>query len=1335
MEQFLTNIKFCIQSKISTKINYYLFKKIMLEELIPYYPDLSHNDAQLILYAMAEFNTLEAKIGVEKRVKPGEYYKHQQVLSRLSKIRDRILLLAETGTGKTCGFVSFDELLKSDTDLFKAYYYITLDSLIETSKRQIICKCTNNKYINDKGRSGAKKNEVAKSDRDSFKENYILMNYYELYIEIVGKSADELREKFGHCVFNMDEITEIINVDYTTANKVGVTNGIITWEETINQELLMLNTITDIDDPRIRYAHKEKKFNEYEYAEKVRIELGMEKHFHYSPCAQYIQIWRMLHAVQDISKAILATGTIIKNRPSEALIIANLALPMDKQFNLAEFASNIFTYNLKRFAPYLNGLISYVKSSNIVAKPNYIGKKLPIKYNIMYPVDDTSDYPEIKTREFNSGIVLYKVELFNHQARKFYSNIQEIMNNKIESSDEQYICYVDTNGNYGNEARFHSGGLNFLCESLLNRMNCAAVFSEIYRIELSAYRNGGEKGPGVCFNYLPLTNTVLDPLKKIFSTGGVFEVLHEEKHFEFLHKTITGSGYCETISSKVSVMSYKPRAVFLTGETKRETIDLILDFAGSPDNVGGKYIQFINGSKVLNIGINVKNGKRFTRAYPGWNEADDKQAKDRVFREDSHDEIRKQIVQDIYNETGELLDLYHPRVNELVKIDVYNMCAFSRFFYVANSTIEYDVGNLPKFPKPKLFDLVNRTVVHEIINGEKNFLLKFDKIYHLVGFTDNPDILKYNNTQVLEYCKYGETLELDVDISRDLSNLTIDRKYIIFCYSGVVSVYRYDKDIKNKFEDNLLLYHDNCDFMKNYMNGIYINECKLIRLLHTDIVLGDAVEGRDYKLYNVNMKYLSSSEEKYIELEKKSFPARRLLRIFKRSALDYKVNKIRTYHDDGVDYSLDCDYDVSNYTGICEALPGKSEDSFIYEDGNEFWTNYEVLYSANIIDECKEKIIHILSINNRIRISDIFRELLVTCNRDYFINMAIYDLVSNRYKICDTFGISSYICSNDYELFLNREFPKMITNIPHSFTDSTRNLIAIKNNPDYRTFFDDDKLIIEDIESLHVDVTNEYSNDILLNEIIQRMKKMTYSSYKVLLERCFTRIAYDYYRRTGLYNSDANQKKQVDDLVCGVIFSVRCVGHILSSGEKIFFHNQQKTSKNDKYNESNALLNFLGEISILSINQTEAKWIVVNKEEEIDFLKDIAVGFIRDKIDSILTKETTIIRVTDGTQSNFTFHSQYYLSKYNGTYRIIGPNINRNIANIGHADIKPHLENILRSYLCGDITGVYYNNIMALNYTRISALLQPSIFNKDLLKEFFIDNNLVFKFSLDEINV
>ena len=35
------------------------------------------------------------------------------------------------------------------------------------------------------------------------------MNYYELYIEIVGKSADELREKFGHCVFNMDEITEI----------------------------------------------------------------------------------------------------------------------------------------------------------------------------------------------------------------------------------------------------------------------------------------------------------------------------------------------------------------------------------------------------------------------------------------------------------------------------------------------------------------------------------------------------------------------------------------------------------------------------------------------------------------------------------------------------------------------------------------------------------------------------------------------------------------------------------------------------------------------------------------------------------------------------------------------------------------------------------------------------------------------------------------------------------------------------------------------------------------------------------------------------------------------
>lgn len=1300
----------------------------MLEELIPYYPDLSHNDAQLILYGMAEFNVLEAKKGIEKRVKPGEYYKHQQVLSRKAMISNRILSLAETGTGKTCGFVSFDELLKDNTDLFKKYYYVTLDNLIDSSKRQIICKCTDNKYINDKGGLKAKKAEILKSNKDSFKENYVLMNYYELYTEIVGRSAAELREKFGHCVFNLDELPDIINVDFTTVTKIeNDKDGIIIWNEAISQELIMLNSITDLDDPRIRYANKNKEFNNYEYAEKKRIELGMDQVFYYNGFAQYIQIWRMLHAVQDISKVIAGTGTIIKNRPSEALIIANLLLPLDKQFNLSDFSANVFTYNLKKFTPYLNGLISYVKSSNVVAKAKYMGKKLPIKYKVLYPEDDTSDNPRILVREFNSDYTVYKVELFMHQARKFYFNSEDIMSKKIESKDNQYICYVDTNGSYGTEASNHVGGLNFLSNNILSRMECSAVFSEIYRIELSAYHKAiseGKEGPGVCFNYLPLTDTVLHVLKQIFSTGGLFDVLSEDKDFEFLTQISSGTGYCDMVSSKISYLRPKPRAVFLTGKTSRETIDLILDFAGSPDNVDGKYIQFINGSKVMNVGVNVKNSKRFTRAYSGWNEADDKQAKDRVFREDGFDELRKKYVKDIYEKEGRVVDLYDEEVNQSIAVEVYNMCAFSRFYFIKRSNIEI-INSTPVFPSVNLYETKNIdgniNVVSEIINGETNYLLNLGKIYHLIGFTDNIKISRYHGIQVLEFCKYGDELILDVEISKDLNNLLKGSKYIVLCRAGIIFVHEYNDVFKSALNNGLILYHDN--FMRNYMNGTYIDEFQLIQLIQKENSLDE------YKLYPITMKYLSSSEEQYIELEKKSFPARRMLRIFKRFAIDNKVNKQRTYHDDGVDYSLDCDYDVCNYTSISEVLPEESKDSFIYKDGNKFWTNYEILYSANIIDECKQKIIEMISIKHRVKISSIFRELLPKYLREYFINMAIYYLISERYKIYDSFGMICYICSSNDELFLNREFPKIISNIVNRFNENTKSLIAITNNPDYREFFNNDMIIIEEIEDLHVDVMNEKSKEYLLYNIIEKMKNMTYISYRLLLERSLTRIAYETYRSLGV-KTDLYQKKQVDDLICGIIFAVRRFKYVRPDGEIFFFHNQQTKKINHKYSEATNLLKFSGEIRVLTINGNNPKWITTNDE----FLRNYASAEIERRVDKIKTINLNVIRISDGYEGFITIKSDYYLSLYNGIFRIMGPSFSRDIKSISDTIIKSHLLNIFNSLLCQDLSKTYYNNDrMNENYRIISTLLVS--FNKELLKKFFIDNGLFFNFSINEIDV
>lgn len=106
----------------------------MLHDLLPLFPKLKSNDSQLVLHSMAEFHTLEAKKQIEKRAKPGEYYRHQLVVSRIMYLKDRMFLIHEPGTGKSCTFTVTDESFKGSTNLFKRYYIVTSSSLIDSMR-------------------------------------------------------------------------------------------------------------------------------------------------------------------------------------------------------------------------------------------------------------------------------------------------------------------------------------------------------------------------------------------------------------------------------------------------------------------------------------------------------------------------------------------------------------------------------------------------------------------------------------------------------------------------------------------------------------------------------------------------------------------------------------------------------------------------------------------------------------------------------------------------------------------------------------------------------------------------------------------------------------------------------------------------------------------------------------------------------------------------------------------------------------------------------------------------------------------------------------------------
>lgn len=1298
----------------------------MLHDLIPFYPKLEANDSQLVLYSLAEFKKLEASKATEKRVKPGEYYKHQLIRSRLMFLKDRQFLIDEPGTGKSCTITLSNEAFKDSTNIFKKYYMVVYSSLIDAMKYQIICKCTDNKYINDEGGGKSTKSQVRNSGRESFKSNYELLSYNDMYKKILGKTAAEIQEEFNYSIFNFDEITGVVTLGFSTTIKKENTNGSITWIERPASFLTMLYSIKDMDDERIiNYPNS------------------------------YVQLWRMFHCVQN-SKITIASGTPIMNRTIEFLILCNLLLPLDKQFNLEEFGKNIFYYNLKKYTPYLNGIITYIKASNVVAKANYMGKVLQHKYLVEYPLDDTSDNPQIGIKKYDSRSILYRVEMFGYQANKIYKNKTEIYSEQIASETNQYICYVDFKDKTSIEANNDQKTLELLTQPGINglnvRMNSCAIFSEIFRIEkraLEESRRNGKPGPRVCFNYMNLTESGIGSLKKLFASSGIFEVIED---FTFL-KTI-GGDYCNIGGLSFRNITKKPRAVFLTGfDSNPEQRDKILQLAGSPDNIHGEYIQFIDGSSVMGIGVNVKSSSRFMRVLPEWNDAKDKQSRDRVFREDAHDEIRKEMADDIAVRTGE-----RPNPYDLdVYIDVYNFCGFCRYFYINTKFVSKflpDMKLSPKCPFNIDTDITSgrKTITTEkIFNGKTSMLIGNTSngdnmnVVHLVGFCESGTGKSIHHKQILDYCTTGEipyveiSKKTDIEISADLYNLTVDHFDIILCIAGIIYVSPFNSQIKEYISNKILLYHTNCEFMNLYSNGTYEEECYAIVMKDNKkdktLIPEGAVLNEDYELIEVDMLYISPSERQYIQMEEKSFGSRRLLRIAKRTAIDCVVDYERIYNVNDVNGSLECDYEDCKYTCSSTVLTDKSDESFLYENGKTNWTNYEVLYSDSIIKECKENIIKMFNNQTKIEISEIFNKLLPKCGREYFVNMAIYDLIVNKIKIKDSFGFNSYISNSEYELFLTRDFPKLISNGPDNTGEYIKKLIAVENQPDYRTFHSIDDDIIDQIEKISFNPSTPDYENLMIKSIIEKISLLKmYPSNIILIEKCFGRIAYN---RTvsDQFRNPEFKELPVDEYITGYIYPIRCFSTQNPDGSKIFFHNHPEINVISKQGEISKLIKGTNPIRVFYVKQGKPAWRDATKEESVK-LKEKVILEIAERLDTLITKTITV-PLQNGTSITNNYKSSYYISYNKGIYRLaaVTKGTGENLETVTDNSIITCLNWFKTSaflYIPGNYQAIERLEHVIANPEKKSK--KSGMGRNDLLINFFRDNGLIFTVGIEDLS-
>lgn len=1298
----------------------------MLEQLIPYYPSFKENDSQLVFNGLAEIHTLEATKGVEKRVTKGEYYKHQRIEARMMQMTDRLLKMSDPGTGKTGGFIVTDELIKDLTNLFRNFFYVTPSNLEESTKRQIICKLTNNKYINDqRGFGGSTIAEVRRSDKESFTDNYTMITYGEIFKTLQGKTVVQLQEMYNYSVFNIDEITRIITLHLVNVTPKTNNNGLVGWIEKLGCEELRIikniKRIEDLDDYRIINSD-----------------------------IKYIQFWRLFHAIKN-SKVILASGTPINNRGAEFFLIMNLIEDLDHQFDVELFANNVFRYNMIKYAPYLNGMISYVKASNVVARPNYIGTLLNRKYRVEYPMDETSENPAIGIREYNSQFILYKIELHGFQSKIIYANRQTIYSDQITSMTSQYLCYVDKYGRTGSDANNDNITLMDLnkpgFEGILMRQYCCSMFTNLVKIEyyaLAAAIAEGKPGPGVCFNYMSLTDTAIGSLKILFKIAG-FQVLED---FNFLEET--GGDYCNI--GKVTFRglpkrcnTIPPRVVFLTGDSSSNDHirSQILQIAGSKDNVYGEYIQWIGGSSVMGVGVNVGNALRMTRPIPEWNEAKDRQSRDRVFREDSSDGIREIMADDIAVKTG-----VRPNIYDFdVFIDVYNMCAFCRYFYINTNDVGYFIkGNKIDAPQPFQRTVDGTITIDRMNDGKIGMLIDPMKVYHLVGFMKSGEADYLNIKLVSEFANNGENLQNNIlkktklIISKDLGNLTMTHMDIIISESGILRVFRLNEEFKALLADHVLIYHDDCHLLVESQVGFYQDIAKAIIFktkppvtqLPNNIQFGTiptrAVVGIDYELLSVSMDYVSPSERQYIQVEEKSFASKRILRYAKQFALDGISNTERNFNPKDKDGSIECDYQECKYKLSSNILSGKSSDAFIYEGGGLFWSNYEVLYSSLIIDECKDKIIQMLKLKDKVTISEIIDELLPNVGREYFINMAIYELIIGKLSIPDSFGTTSYICANNNEIYISRYFPKLIKAATDNTGDYTKKLIAVENNPDYRLLHNIDDSIIDEIEKIYLDPRTPDYDTYMLGAIVSKISqfKMYLSNLK-LIEQCFGRIAYT--RSTNpAHQLPEYMEKPIDRFIAGEIYSIRCFGINDSSGVKIFFHNQPQVNIMSNQGKIAKLLNASDKFRIFFLDGNKPNWKNATVEETTK-LKNEAQKDIKKRIEAKITKEFTIQNPNGQIQTQ-NFSTMYYVTYYNGNYRLatkMKPT-GKEFSSFDASDINPCIEWMEKS-----IWGIIPQNQVTILAIRNAVLSGKESERNELMLKLFKDNDLVFFFSMEAL--
>ena len=633
-------------------------ENVELEDLVYTYPEYNDEAIQREISEKEEFREIRATVS-ERVPKPGELYSHQKFLKRLMLQYDVQLVMWGAGLGKTCGYVAVTEHYKAiaaaleeirreseiDQGLFppykRVYILVKGQNLIDETKHQILCKCTDGDYIteqiiNSKTETARKMNVTR-----SISKYYTITTYGDFANTVFNMTDEQLHIEFDNSIFIVDEVHNIND------DKSG---GFIRRN--------------DIGNPYYAYMKKKK-----EKIMKSRL--------------IYDQLWRLFHLVRP-RKVMLLSATPMINDASEIGPKMNLILPADNQIGNI----NWDTVKINELEPYFRGLISYVRALDTGAIPVYQGKPINAEYR--------SNTGELVKAE----IVVYATEMAEKQAAVYEIAVKDPRalrpdSDRPEAFDDlkkqvsNFVFPDDSVGSVGFAKYITQEKSGYKATEELKRWlaspahfrSLSAKFFEIVRL--------CKEDPGNCWcysQYIKGSGAII--LAQSFQNNG-FETFQESSSVF----TMTGSSTLTTVCAGKSLddldvkkernirITKKLRYGLLTSDNASSPEGVsMLELFNSYENRHGEYIKAVIGSPVTRDGLNLANVLQIHLVEAGWNQASTYQAESRAIRSTSHVDLIEEeklrtgredvsIIIKVYrhaaiNAKGQGIDIEHYKLSE-----------------------------------------------------------------------------------------------------------------------------------------------------------------------------------------------------------------------------------------------------------------------------------------------------------------------------------------------------------------------------------------------------------------------------------------------------------------------------------------------------------------------------------------------------------------------------------------------------------------------------------------------------------------------------------------------